>query len=47
MGRSKSTKNKATQNSTKNSAKDTTKNTSNVKDIIPDEQERRDGPGGE
>jgi hypothetical protein len=47
MGKSKNTKNKASQNSTKNSAKDTTKNTSDVKNIIPDEQERRDGPGGE
>lgn len=46
MGRSKSTKNKATQNSTSNSTKDTTKNRSNAKDMIPDEQERRDGPGG-
>lgn len=47
MGRSKSTKNKAAQNSTKNSTKDTTKNRSSAKDVIPDEQERRDGPGGE
>lgn len=46
MGRSKSTKNRATQNSTSNTTKDTTKNRSNTKDVIPDEQERRDGPGG-
>lgn len=46
MGRSKSTKNKTTQNSTSYTTKDTTKNRSNAKDVIPDEQERRDGPGG-
>ncbi|MDU6265144.1 MAG: hypothetical protein E6600_11660 [Anaerocolumna aminovalerica] len=48
MGKSKkNTKSKGTQYSSNNSAKDTAKNTSGVKNIIPDEQERRDGPGGE
>jgi len=48
MGKSKkNTRIKGTQNSINNSAKDTTKNTSSVRNIIPDEQERRDGPGGE